>query len=147
VQVRIARELVIRCRSMNKTIAELDQELEQRAHELAPAFLVVPGCGGLTAAKLLGEIGPVDRFRATRSSLVTAALHRSRQAQGRSSATGSTATATANSTPLSTEWPSPKPAITPQRTPISHANKPKGRAAAKRSAPSNAPSPASSPTH
>ena len=62
VQVRIARELVVRCRSMNKTIAELDRELEQRPQELAPALLEVPGCGGLTAAKLLGEIGPIDRF-------------------------------------------------------------------------------------
>jgi transposase len=48
---------------MNKTITELDRELEQRAQELAPALLEVPGCGALTAAKLLAEIGPVDRFK------------------------------------------------------------------------------------
>jgi transposase len=63
VQVRIARELVIRCRAMNKTISELDDELDQRAHQIAPALLEVPGCGALTAAKLLAEIGPVDRFK------------------------------------------------------------------------------------
>jgi transposase len=63
VQVRIARELVIRCRAMNKTISELDDELEQRTHQIAPALLEVPGCGALTAAKLLAEIGPVDRFK------------------------------------------------------------------------------------
>src|SRR5689334_22147158 len=35
-QVRLARELVARCRSLNRTIAELDQELEQRAAAIAP---------------------------------------------------------------------------------------------------------------
>jgi transposase len=63
VQVRIARELVIRCRAMNKTICELDKELEQRTDQIAPELLQVPGCGALTAAKLLAEIGPVDRFK------------------------------------------------------------------------------------
>jgi transposase len=62
-QVRLARELVSGCRSLNRTIIKLDQELEQRATELAPALLELPGCAGLTAAKLLAEIGPIDRFR------------------------------------------------------------------------------------
>src|SRR5580765_2389983 len=62
-QVRLARELVTRCRSLNRTIAELDQELEQRAAEIAPALLDLPGCAAVTAAKLLAEIGPIDRFR------------------------------------------------------------------------------------
>jgi transposase len=62
-QVRLARELVSRCRSLNRTIAELDQELEQRATAIAPALLELPGCAGVTAAKLLAEIGPIDRFK------------------------------------------------------------------------------------
>ena len=62
-QVRLARELVPGCRSLNRTIAELDQELEQRVRDLAPALLELPGCAGVTAAKLLAEIGPIDRFR------------------------------------------------------------------------------------
>jgi transposase len=62
VQVRIARELVSRCRSLGREIVELDHQLEQRTAELAPALLELPGCGVLTAAKLLAEIGPVDRF-------------------------------------------------------------------------------------
>jgi transposase len=61
--VRIARELVSRCRSLTRVIFELDRELEQRTAQLAPALLELPGCGTLTAAKLLGEVGPVDRFR------------------------------------------------------------------------------------
>src|SRR5207302_7755065 len=45
------------------TITELDQELEQRATEIAPALLELPGCAAVTAAKLLAEIGPVNRFK------------------------------------------------------------------------------------
>jgi transposase len=62
-QVWVARELVSRCRSLTRTIAELDRELERRTAETAPALLELPGCGALTAAKLLAEIGPIDRFK------------------------------------------------------------------------------------
>jgi len=62
-QVRIARELVNRCRSLNRTIDELDQELERRVTLIAPALLELPGCGAVTAAKLLAEIGPISRFK------------------------------------------------------------------------------------
>ena len=62
VQVRIARELVGRCRSLTRTILELERELQQRTSETAPALLALPGCGALSAAKLLGEIGPIERF-------------------------------------------------------------------------------------
>ena len=50
-QVRLARELVSRCRSLTRTIVELDRELEQRAAAIRPALLELPGCGALTAAK------------------------------------------------------------------------------------------------
>src|SRR4030081_3937015 len=63
VQVRIARELVNRCRSLSRAIAELDQELEQRAATGAPALLELPGGGPATAAKLRAEIGPISRFK------------------------------------------------------------------------------------
>jgi transposase len=63
VQVRIARELVSRCRALSRAISELDQELEQRTEQLAPALLELPGCGAITAAKLLAEIGPISRFK------------------------------------------------------------------------------------
>jgi transposase len=61
--VRLARELVARCRSPNRIIVELDHELAQRTAELAPALLELPGCGAVTPAKLLAEIGPIDRFK------------------------------------------------------------------------------------
>ena len=63
VQVRIARELLGRCRSLTRTIAELDRDLQTRTSTLAPRLLELPGCGPLSAAKLLCEIGPIDRFR------------------------------------------------------------------------------------
>ena len=62
-QVRLARELTIRIRALTRTINELDQQLEQRTAQLAPALLELPGCGALTAAKLLAEIGPIQRFK------------------------------------------------------------------------------------
>src|SRR5437868_7276800 len=36
-QIRLARELVTRCRALTRAIAELDRELEQRTAETAPA--------------------------------------------------------------------------------------------------------------
>jgi transposase len=62
-QVRLARELVNSCRQLNRQIAELDQQLAQRVTDTAPGLLELPGCAAVTAAKLLAEIGPVDRFR------------------------------------------------------------------------------------
>lgn len=41
----------------------LDRELEQCAQRLAPMLLELAGCGPLSAAKLLCEIGPINRFR------------------------------------------------------------------------------------
>ena len=61
-QVRIARDLVGRCRTLTRSIVELDRELQTRTQTLAPRLLELAGCGPLSAAKLLGEIGPIDRF-------------------------------------------------------------------------------------
>jgi transposase len=61
-QVKLARELVTRCRALDREIAELDHELERRTAAIAPALLELPGCGAITAAKLLAEIGPIGRF-------------------------------------------------------------------------------------
>jgi transposase len=61
-QVRIARELIGRCRGLTRTILALDRELQTAAAQTAPALLALPGCGAVSAAKLLGEIGPIERF-------------------------------------------------------------------------------------
>jgi transposase len=62
VQIRIARELVGRCRSLTRSILALDRELQSRTEQRAPRLLTLPGCGPLSAAKLLAEIGPIERF-------------------------------------------------------------------------------------
>ncbi len=62
-QVRIARDLLARCRTPTRATAELERELGERTNALAPRLLQLPGCGPLSAAKLLCEIGPIDRFR------------------------------------------------------------------------------------
>jgi transposase len=63
VQARIARELLSRCRSLTRAILELDRELQDKIAALAPSLLELPGCAALTAAKLLCEIGAIERFR------------------------------------------------------------------------------------
>jgi transposase len=62
-QTRIARELLGRCRSLTRSILQLDHELQAQTSSLAPRLLELPGCGSLTAAKLLCEIGPIQRFQ------------------------------------------------------------------------------------
>jgi transposase len=61
-QVRIARDLLGRCRALTREIAKLDRDLGTRVQGLAPRLLELPGCGPLSAAKLLCEIGPIGRF-------------------------------------------------------------------------------------
>jgi transposase len=62
-QVRIARDLLGRCRSLTRSILKLDRELHRCTQTIAPRLLELPGCGPLSAAKLLCEIGPIGRFR------------------------------------------------------------------------------------
>ena len=61
-QVRIARELLGRCRASTREIVALERELEARAQAIAPGLLELLGCGALSGAKLLCEIGPIARF-------------------------------------------------------------------------------------
>jgi transposase len=62
-QVRIARELLGRCRALTRAIVALERELQARTQTIAPRLLELAGCGALSAAKLLCEIGPIARFR------------------------------------------------------------------------------------
>jgi transposase len=62
-QVRIARDLLGRCKTLSRSIGSLDRQLQARTRILAPRLLELAGCGPLSAAKLLCEIGPIARFR------------------------------------------------------------------------------------
>jgi transposase len=59
----IAVELVARCRDLNRRINELEREINRLVAPLAPTLLAVRGCGGLTAAKIVGETAGISRFR------------------------------------------------------------------------------------
>lgn len=61
-QVRICRELVSRCRELSRRVSELERELRGLVETHAAALLELPGCGVLTAAKLIGETAGVERF-------------------------------------------------------------------------------------
>jgi transposase len=61
-QVRIGRELVVRCRELSRRIGQLERELEVLLREDAKELLDLAGCGVLTAAQLVGEVAGVERF-------------------------------------------------------------------------------------
>lgn len=59
---RISRDFVARIRELTLTVDALGREIAARTESLAPALLSLPGCGYLTAAKLIGETAGVSRF-------------------------------------------------------------------------------------
>lgn len=61
-QVRICRELVRRCAELSRRANELERELTGLVRRAAPRLLALPGCGALTAAKLIAEVADVERF-------------------------------------------------------------------------------------
>jgi len=71
VEVEVARSLVARCRDITREANALERRIERLVATVVPELLAVPGCGALTAAKMLGEVGGVGRF-ATEAKL---ALH------------------------------------------------------------------------
>jgi transposase len=61
-RVRIARDELRRLRELTATIKALEAEITDLVSQLAPQLVAEPGCGPLTAAKLVGEIAGADRF-------------------------------------------------------------------------------------
>ena len=60
---RIALELVEDIRALTERINALERELRDLVRDHAPGLLDLPGCGVLTAAKLIGETANPTRFR------------------------------------------------------------------------------------
>jgi transposase len=60
---RLARSLVERLRLLTTEINELEREISRTVASVAPSLLALTGCGPLTAAKLVGEVAGIDRFR------------------------------------------------------------------------------------
>ena len=63
VVARIAAELVARIRELTTVIDRLEREIARLVADLAPTLLTLQGCGALTAAKLVGEVAGIGRFR------------------------------------------------------------------------------------
>jgi transposase len=63
VQVRICQAQVTAIQGLTDQIDQLDRQLRQQVARLAPSLLSLPGCGPLTAAKLIAETAGVARFR------------------------------------------------------------------------------------
>lgn len=62
-QVRIGRRLVARLRELNDQIKGLERELTPLVKRRHSLLLAVPGCGVITAARLIAEIANIARFR------------------------------------------------------------------------------------
>jgi transposase len=62
VQVRICQAQVSAIQALSDQIGQLDRQLRQRVAQPAPSLLSLPGCGPLTAAKLIAETAGVARF-------------------------------------------------------------------------------------
>lgn len=62
VRVRVSRELVRAIRERAKRATELEREIGEMVRAQAPQLLALPGCGTLTAAKLLAETAGAERF-------------------------------------------------------------------------------------
>ncbi len=65
VVAEIARELVARLAELTRSAKELERRIAALADELAPSLLRLPGCAGLSAAKLIAETADVRRFRSS----------------------------------------------------------------------------------
>jgi transposase len=59
----LARETLGRIREITERINALTREISARVALLAPTLLAMPGCGALTAAKLVGETAGAARFK------------------------------------------------------------------------------------
>ena len=60
--VRVCRELVRRIAELYRSAKALEAELRPLVRARAKALLALPGCGVLTAAKIIAEVGDVERF-------------------------------------------------------------------------------------
>ena len=60
---RYARDLLARVVELSAAIRTLEREIESLVRVAAPRLLALPGCGALTAAKIVGEAAGVGRFR------------------------------------------------------------------------------------
>jgi transposase len=144
VAVRIARDLVRRCRTLTREANELEREIAFGVGKYAPQLLQLKGCGALIAGKIIGETGGAGRFRNDAQFARLAGVAPIDASSGQQRRHRLNATATASSTARCTRSRSSKAAAIPAPAPTSPVSRLPARAAWKRSARSNATSPAPS---
>jgi transposase len=59
----LAHREVERVRELTREANQLERDITARVSELAPTLLQIPGCGPLSAAKLVGEAADITRFK------------------------------------------------------------------------------------
>jgi transposase len=62
VVAHLATVITQRCRSLTQEINSVEAEIGDLAEKLVPTLIALPGCGALTAAKILGETAGITRF-------------------------------------------------------------------------------------
>jgi transposase len=62
VVAELARREITRIRELTVEANQLEREIESRVVAIASSLLEIPGCGVLTAAKLIGEAADITRF-------------------------------------------------------------------------------------
>ena len=62
VVAEVARREVTRIRELTQEANQLERDITRRVTDLAPSLLAIPGCGALTAGKLIGEAADITRF-------------------------------------------------------------------------------------
>ncbi len=59
----LGRREVTRIRELTREANQLERDIDKRVTEQVPTLLEIPGCGALTAAKLVGEAADITRFK------------------------------------------------------------------------------------
>ncbi len=59
----LGRREVTRIRELTREANQLERDVTHRVTQLVPSLLKIPGCGALSAAKLVGEAADVTRFK------------------------------------------------------------------------------------
>ena len=59
----LGRREVARIRELTREANQLEADITQRVSQQVPSLLEIPGCGALTAAKLVGEAADITRFK------------------------------------------------------------------------------------
>ena len=63
VVAELARREVARIRELTREANQLERDITVLATALVPSLLAMPGCGALSAAKLVGEAADITRFK------------------------------------------------------------------------------------